>query len=285
MKTMSGGYLSHLAGELQQRALCVRVTRADGTVMGFTSFDDNLTVGGVEYEAAFAVEISDLRASAGTGVDNAEVLGALVSSRITDTDILAGLYDGAEFSFFEVIWSDTSLGSMIYAEGSLGEFTMEMPGRYRSELRSHSQRLQQNIVEMFQASCQVKQLGDHRCKVDLAAFQSSHGVASVTSLTVVTFASNSEATGYYRSGRVEFTSGANDGFDMEIKEHVLSGGQAVITLQQAFPFEVEVGDTAILEAGCDRRLLTCENVFDNTINHRGFPFLPGTESILVRGRR
>ena len=293
-RTLTGGYLSHLAGELHQRALCVKVTRADDEVFGFTSFDDDLEFEGVTYEAAAAVEISDLRASVGSGVDNAEALGALVSGRLEDTDILAGVWDGATFEVFEVIWSDLEQGRLLYMTGQFGEFSLQMPGVYRVELRSLSQHLSQQIVELTQPRCRVKQLFDSRCYVGgvnyddtnvPGDFRSVHSVASVQSVTEITFASNSNATGYYEAGRVEFQSGLNAGFQREVKQHTLSGGQAVIVLQEAFPFAVAVNDSALLEAGCDRRLQTCSLRFENAGNFRGEPHLPGTDAILVRGRR
>lgn len=284
-RTLSAGYTAHLALEVQQRAVLVKITRTDGEILGFTSFDDDLLFDSVTYEAEAAVDVSDVRTGVGTGVDNLEGMGALISDRITEVDILAGLYDGAGVELFELIWSDTALGRLIYLTGSLGEFTIENPGRYKTELRSLSQHLAQQIVELASPQCRVKALGDSRCKVDLAAFQFTRAVSVVNSLTVITFAGEPAATGYFAAGRVEFVTGLNAGLEREVKDHTLSAGSAVITLQVSFPFVVAVTDTAILEAGCDRRAETCRDRFSNIINFRGENFLPGTDAILKRGRR
>lgn len=293
MRALTAGYLSHLTQIVQQRALLVKITRQDGQIFGFTTFDDELVFDGVTYEAFAAMEASDLRSTAGTGVDNVEAMGALMSNRITDTDVLAGLWDQADVLLSECVWSDLALGDLTYLKGSLGEWTLET-GRYRTELRSLAQRLAQQIVELYQPTCRVARLFDSRCYVrgvnydetnTPADFRSTHTVASVGSVTEITFAANSQATGYYRHGRVAFTTGANAGIEREIKEHTLSGGQAVVTLQEAFPFTVTAGDSALLEAGCDRRLTTCVSRFANAGNFRGEPHLPGTDALLVRGRR
>ena len=292
-RTITSAYQTHLGAETQTRALCCKVTRTDGTIMGFTSHDVDLELEGVTYEADSAVDVAALRTSVGTGVDNSEAFGALISDRITETDILAGLYDGAAVTLFEVNWASLGDGELIYLLGSLGEFTVET-GSFKSELRSLAQRLSQQIVEVYSKECRVQQLFDARCFVGgtnyagtktAADFRSTHSVATVNSLTQFTFAGNTQASTYYRYGRVEFQSGANNGLQREIKEHALSGGQAVITLQEAFPFAVAVGDTALLEAGCDRRAETCRDRFQNKGNFRGEDFLPGTDAILVRGRR
>ncbi len=293
-RSLSAGYTSHLAQDVQQRAVLVKVTRQDAEVLAFTSFDDDLVFDGTTYEAEAAVDPSDVRSSVGTGVDNLEVMGALISERITDTDILAGLYDGAAVELFEVVWSDTALGRLVYLTGSLGEFTVET-GRYRTELRSLSQRLAQQIVEVAQPTCRVKELFDARCFVGgenydetfvPADFRSDHSVTAVGSLTEITFGSNSEVTGYYDHGKVTFLTGLNAGIAREVKSHVLVGSTAVITLQEAFPFTVAVGNSATLEAGCDRRVPTCRTRFANLGNYRGEPDLPGNNEItLKRGRR
>jgi uncharacterized phage protein (TIGR02218 family) len=38
-----------------------------------------------------------------------------------------------------------------------------------------------------------------------------------------------------------------------------------------------VGDSVRLEAGCDKRGETCRLKFDNFLNFRGFPDIPGDE--------
>lgn len=273
----------HLAGDMLTLALCVKLTRLDGAVMGFSSFDNLLTVDGVDYEPESAIQATALRAAEGGGADNFEVLGLLQSDRVTALDLRAGIYNGAEVEAFLVNWADLTMGTLVLVAGSLGEITFS-EGQFKAEVRSLLQRLQQAIGSLVTRSCQVRRLGDTRCKLNLVAFTFQRTVQSVSGKTI-TFAADAHATGYFDYGEVEMRSGLNKGHAREVKSHTLSAGTAVVTLQEAFPFAVAVGDIAVLTAGCDRLFTTCVTKFANGLNFRGAPDLPGRDQILRRGRR
>jgi hypothetical protein len=65
---------------------------------------------------------------------------------------------------------------------------------------------------------------------------------------------------------------------------VPSSTSDLLLMAEAFPFDVQVGDTALVEAGCDRLIGTCKTKFDNVINFRGEPYVPGMDQIIQRGR-
>lgn len=88
--------------------------------------------------------------------------------------------------------------------------------------------------------------------------------------------------GYFDDGVMTMTSGASSGFSREIKSYV--PGQ--FSQQLPFPFGVEVGDTYSATPGCSKDLFTgCRDKFDNVVNFRGFPYLPGTDKIVQVGRK
>jgi len=283
-RLLSADLQTHLGGVVLSLCLLVKVTRQDGDVLGFTGHDQNLTLDGVTYESTSAVNASSVRSTQTSGIDNLEIIGLLQSARITDTDLLAGLYDAADVEVSVANWADLSAGTLILLTGSIGEITFS-DGTYTAELRGLMQRLNQQVGDVTSPACRVKQLGDAECKVNLALYQFSRTVYSVTSATVLTFDADSSASDTYTYGRVLFTSGANAGIEREVKRHILVTGRAQIELQEAFQFVVAVSDTATLEVGCDRRLTTCVSRFSNAANFRGEPYLPGTDQILRRGRR
>jgi len=205
-----------------------------------------------------------------------DVAGLIRSDRVTTADLLAGRYDGAELTLFLVNWASLSDGTLTLARGWWGAVTL-IDGEWRAEYRSLAQRLQQYVVEITSATCRVVQLGDRRCKVNLAPFQFSRTVTAVADNRNFTFGADSHASGYFAAGRVIWTSGANAGLSQEIKRNTPSGGAQGIELQMAAPFPVSIGDVATLEAGCDRRLATCRDRFNNVINFRGEPSVPGSE--------
>ena len=55
-----------------------------------------------------------------------------------------------------------------------------------------------------------------------------------------------------------------------------------LELWQAMAEEVAVGDAFTVTAGCDKHFKTCKAKFDNGVNFRGFPHVPGDR---LRARR
>lgn len=284
-RTISVALKAHLQGEQQTLAFCVKVTRRDGSVQGFTSGDTTLEVDGVFYEACDTVAASGIRSSEGTGVDNLDLIGLIDTESITDVNLRAGIYDGADVELFVVNYEDLSQGALILTVGTFGELLFR-DGEWIAEVRSLMQRLAQQFGELTSPVCRVKALGDERCKFVLVpgTHINPRTVFSVTSTIVVTFDADSAATNFYRYGLVEMTSGDNDGLTRTIKSHTLTGGRAVLTLAEPFPFAIAVGNTGILTKGCDRRIETCIADFDNALNYRGEPHIPGTDQIMKRGR-
>ena len=76
---------------------------------------------------------------------------------------MAGLYDHAEISVFQVNYTDTGQGVIPLREGWLGEVTFN-DGRFVAEIRGLTQRLSQRVGELYSPSCRAD-LGDTRCKV------------------------------------------------------------------------------------------------------------------------
>ena len=272
-----------LGQEALHLAVCVRIERQDGEVFCLTTHDTPIAVGGETYEPMAGVDATAVRQEAGAGVDNLDVVGLIRSDRITEEDLLAGLFDGATIRLFVVDWRQPGLAPLRLLKGQFGNITVQA-GRYVAEIRSLGQRLGQQIGDLVSPTCRVEALGDVQCGVNLAAYRATRVVVSVKNRSDITFGGDWNPSGWYSYGRVQMTSGANAGIAREVRAHTQSSGQARVQLQEALPFDVAVGDVATLEAGCDRRLETCRDKFGNAVNFRGEPHVPGTETLLQRGR-
>jgi len=90
------------------------------------------------------------------------------------------------------------------------------------------------------------------------------------------FFNYSYSIGYFAYGKVTFLTGANAGYSTEVK----SFAPGVVTVALPFPFPVAPGDTYTIYAGCDRLLSTCKTRFNNVVNFRGEPYVPGPDTIL-----
>ena len=58
----------------------------------------------------------------------------------------------------------------------------------------------------------------------------------------------------------------------------------VIELWQPFARAILPGDTFTVTAGCDKQFATCQAKFDNAVNFRGFPHIPGNDFVTAIAR-
>ena len=90
MGKISPELAAHLEGEVTTLCHCWRLTRSDGTVMGFTDHDRQLVCDGTTFRPETGLAASEARRSLGLAVDAMDVEGALAALDITEADIAAG---------------------------------------------------------------------------------------------------------------------------------------------------------------------------------------------------
>lgn len=280
MSALSAPFQAHLNDGTTTLAWAWRITRTDGVVMGFTDHDVALIFDGTTFEAETGLVASEIRASSDMAVDAQEAEGVLTSGRITETDILDGLWDNAAVEVFRVNWADPAQRSL-RRRGSLGEIRR---GRvsFVAEVRSLAHILGQTVGRTFQSNCDAA-LGDTRCGVDLesATFKGAGTVSSIVDgRTFQASGLGGFASGWFNFGKVTWTSGANAGRTTEVAMHGLSAGVASFVLLDMPVRAITFGDTFIARAGCDKAVATCASKFGNVPNFRGYPTIPGQDTVL-----
>ena len=280
MKTIPPALQTHLDSGTTTLAWCWRITRADGVAFGFTDHDRALVFDGTEFEPESGLTASEIRSGADLSVDAQDAAGALRSDRITEADILDGRWDNAEVELWRFNWQAPS-ERVLMRRGAIGQIRR---GRHAfvAEVRSMSQLLGQTVGRTFQASCDAA-LGDARCCLDLEdpAFRGAGTV--IDSLRDRAFTASGLggfAPGWFRFGTLTWTSGPNAGRRAEVLGDDRSDGIAVITLLEAPIRPIGAGDGFIIRAGCDKRIANCSAKFGNVVNFRGFPHIPGQDTIL-----
>ena len=272
MKQITPEYEAHNASGSTTVCTCWKLTRTDGRIFGFTDHTRSLTFDGVGYLPSTGYVPTSVETTSKLNVDNLEVNAILDSAGITDADILAGVWDMALVEIFQLNYMDLTMGKMMLRKGWVGNIK---PGKntFVAEIRGMMQPLQQSIGRVTRAACDAV-LGDTRCKVNMAAF-TFPGVVTSTNNTERQFTDSGivASDGYFNEGILEWTSGLNDGYFMEVKYQL--GG--AVELQQPMPFVIQSGDTYVLKAGCDHLIGTCFTKFNNVVNFRGFPHIPGND--------
>ncbi len=275
MKQISTALATHITGEVTTLATCWKLTRRDSVVLGFTDHDADITLDSIIYKAASGFTPSAIQNTASLSVDNLDVEGMLSAGNITEADIMAGLYDFAEIEIFQVNYNDLTQGTLKLRRGWLGEVSL-IKQQFVAEVRGLTQRLSQTIGELYSASCRAT-FADSRCKINPATYTVTGAVTSTVSNQEFKDSSRGEASGLYNFGKITFTSGANNGLSMEVKEFI-SGGKIILVLPM--PYNIAIGDGYSMAQGCDKTITTCTNQYSNVVNFRGEPHVPGLDNML-----
>ncbi|SIN89250.1 DUF2163 domain-containing protein [Vannielia litorea] len=271
---------AHLGGGITTVCRCWSVARRDGVVLGFTDHDEGIAFDGVEFRANSGLTAKALVQSTGLAVDNTEALGALMSEAITEDDILAGRYDGAEVRAWMVNWAAPGARLMLFC-GSIGEVSRS-GGAFEAELRGLTETLNQPQGRVYQPQCSAV-LGDGMCRFDLSStgYSTEVAVEKVEGGRVFTFAGMAEFDQrWFERGRLSVLTGAARGLVGLVKNDRLTNANRVVELWEQLPAQIDEGDVIRLEAGCDKRGETCRLKFDNFLNFRGFPHIPGEDWLM-----
>ena len=280
MKTLPTGLQAHLDTGTTTLAWCWRLTRSDGQVFGFTDHDLPLSLIGTIFEPESGFSASEIRTGSDLSVDAQDAEGVLTSTTITETDILDGRWDNAAVEIWRVNWQDTAQ-RVLMRRGAIGQVRR---GRVQfvAEMRSLTHVLNQTVGRTFQASCDAA-LGDARCGVDLRdpAYAGSGTVVTVTGDRSFTVSGLSGyADGWFALGSFAWTGGANAGRKAEVLMHEAGTPDVTVTLLEAPVLAIAAGDTFDIMAGCDKTFGTCRDGFANAVNFRGFPHIPGQDTVI-----
>jgi uncharacterized phage protein (TIGR02218 family) len=253
------------------------VTRRDGLVLGFTDHDLDLMIDEVTCRASAGLSARALQQTTGLSVDNSEAMGALSDAAITEPDILAGRFDGAEVRTWLVNWASPE-DRITEFRGNLGEISRS-GGSFRAELRGLTEILNQPQGHSFQPRCSAV-LGDARCRfaTGTPSFFTERTLDEVIDgrmLRFLTFPAFSDR--WFEHGRVEVITGEAAGLFGVVKiDRMVEAGRR-IELWQSVVGDLKAGDRIRIITGCDKEADTCHRKFANFLNFRGFPHIPGDD--------
>jgi uncharacterized phage protein (TIGR02218 family) len=260
-------FIEHL---LTTIAFCWRLERRDGVALGFTTHDRDLEIDGLVYRAAPGMMPSAISITDGFDAGALEVSGALTSDAIAADDLAAGRWDGAGIFLFACDWENGG-PALALVRGEIGDVTVNGAG-FEAELRGPAALLERAAVEQTSPECRAE-LGDRRCRVDMAGRRTVTRVIAAPAEAVVEVADASAEANAHAFGRLRWLTGANGGLEAAI---AASEGP-VLTLREAPIHPPAAGDLVEIVEGCDKQLATCAGRFANAANFRGEPHLPGMD--------
>lgn len=276
---------AHLQSGLTTFCRAWSVVRTDGTQLGFTDHDRDLRFDGQVFRADSGMSAKALQQGTGLSVDNTEAVGALSDAAITEVDILAGRFDGAEVWSWLVNWQDVAERQLLF-RGTIGEMR-RIDGAFEAELRGLSEALNRPFGRVFQTPCTAV-LGDAACGFDLSepGYRWEGVLTAVDDSAVVRVDTGGGfEPGWFQRGRFDVLSGAAKGLSGMIKRDVPDTDGRRIELWEPLRATLATGDEVRLTAGCDKRTQTCRLKFNNLLNFRGFPDVPEDDWLLINPSR
>ncbi len=247
----------------------------------YTDADQDLVYAGNTYLCTHpAVARTGIKCSLDLSVDAVEVsifgsAADLVLGVPFPQFAVNGGFDGATVSIdrcFMPSYGDTSAGIVNLFFGNVSEVK---PSRSAVVLTVSSQLELLNLDmprNLLSPGC-IHSLFDNGCALAQAYYAEYDWVTAGTAISV-----NSTGlgmpSGYFTTGTMIFTSGANTGTAATIKQHTLANGVNTFTLMAPLNSVPMAGDNFTVFPGCDKTMATCQAKFNNLNNFRGWPFIP-----------
>jgi uncharacterized phage protein (TIGR02218 family) len=267
----------------------VKIKAKDGTILAFTTLDAPVTFtdgpdGPITYSPSNGIRPSEQVWAADLNVDTAEATGWVRDSGITEQQIRAGVFSFARWWLYEVNYQDLAAGYVLKGSGTTGE-TKFSDESWTVELRSKTQQLKQPMVDMATKICRVP-YGSPPCGKTLEWAQATVGVPDAEEPDRI-FTITAASSGWldppaYNYGVVRFTSGDNDGAEVEVELHETGA----LTLLLPLPYPVQPGDTFEARIDCNKEARDeiggCKSPLrwgaEWPRHHRGFPDIPTADA-------
>lgn len=256
-------------------ATLIRVTAKasqGGDEVAFALHTRDVVYDGSTFMAA-PFEPSKMSQASGTQADNATI-DHILADVFSKANIKGRKWDGARIELMCMDLNQLSEGPARKHIGRVGDIT-STGGQAQTEFRGLMHLLNKEQGDRSSRRCRY-QLGDEDCTLDLEDFTFSGTVVSIVNQQKFTI-SVSQADSYFKYGRIIWTSGPNDGLEMEVIDN---DGQEIV-LFLPMPGTVQIGNAFDIIAGDDKTLLTCHNKFDNAINHGGEDSMPNRDQLFT----
>ena len=279
MKLLDPAFKKSLTKTSTTLCWCWLITRIDGVQLGFTSLDLPFQIDDVNYQPYTGFDPGAAQSSSDlNSIDSQQLKGLLGPSGISSEDLASGIYEYATVRRFLVDYTNlpsslnlTPPKHLELPHSHLAESKRNTLG-YEIKVKDDLSYLDNQIGVTTTKTCRAN-LGDDRCRVDLAPFTHNLTIIAVDSRR--SFDVNGTLPDkYFDRGRLLFTSGANNGLHRDIGFYF---GNKIVLSPVPASFTLQVGDTVLCVAGCAKTKLACITKFRNFRNFVGEPDVPTTD--------
>ena len=283
MRTASPQLITLLNEDQFLMADLYTITTVQGDVYRYTNYDFDLMVGGHQFSSGGPIISREgISLSLGVEVDNLSI-----TIDVTDEETFESLrivqafhngqMDGARFKLERIFMdastpTDTSAGTIKLFEGRIIEPEFDrntIQASVASDLDELNVQMPRNL---YQPSCS-NTLFDHACGLNRENYALETVIAAGSTASRI-LCDIHQPQGWFTQGVIEFLEGGNKGLKRTIRLHELD----VLLLTLPLLENPEVGQRIKVYPGCDKRLETCQNRFNNFARFRGAPFIPIPET-------
>lgn len=259
------------------------ITTIQGIEYCYTSYDFSLIVNGKEFKAKGPIISREgVSLSLGIEVDNLSItIETNENTKFGDVPVAQafhnGILDGARFKLERVFMdmhtpTDTSAGTLVLFEGRIVEPDLDRYVINASVVSDVDNLKLQMPRNLYTPGC-LNTLSDSACGLLSTDFAVNTTIAANSTPSQI-LCDLSQPQGWFTQGVVEFLEGVNFGIKRTVRLH--EAGSLLLTLPLLeMP---EIGEAIRVYPGCDKRLDTCTNRFNNRARFRGAPFVPVPET-------
>lgn len=259
------------------------ITTIQNDIYRYTNYDFDLIVAGELYYSDGPIISRDgITLSLGVEVDNLSV-----TIDVTDEETFESLHivqafhngqmDGARFKLERIFMdastpTDTSAGTIKLFEGRIIEPEFDrntIQASVASDLDELNVQMPRNL---YQPSCS-NTLFDHACGLNRENYALETTIAAGSTASRI-LCDIHQPQGWFTQGVIEFLEGGNKGLKRTIRLHEFD----VLLLTLPLLEQPQIGQRMKIYPGCDKRLETCQNRFNNFSRFRGAPFIPIPET-------
>lgn len=251
-------------------SMCWLISFADGRKIGFTNFDQILTINDIEYHPTSG-KFTNITSYAFNSTSKPSGIFSILSD--IPEDIFS---EPLQFTSVEVILLKRSTKESVSLFCGTVSGIHSANGVINIEISSLLSQLDKIITKKYSKTCRAK-LYDNQCMLTKNQFKIDVEISGLldqdSSFSINTTIDNKK---YYEDGFVLFHTGKNN--KLEYRIDLID--DRIIFLKTSLLCQVSIGDKISLYPGCDKTFHTCFKKFNNTINFRGEPHAPSGQDII-----
>lgn len=240
----------------------------------YTTHHEDLVIDEVEYKTGQVLDSSSIEQAMDLGNDNYEASVILEDDEVSKEQILSGEFDNAYVEIFMIYPEDLIAGKIPLNCGYITNIKL-VDDKFTFEVSGLSSKLDREVAKLYSPYCRAK-FGDDKCKINRELFVLKTSIAKIIEPGKIKVIAIKIAQANLIDAEIKFTSGRSLG----LTTIVLEANNNVLLLKDEIEDELDIGDQVEIIPNCDKKFSTCCEVYNNAVNFRGEPSIPGIDEIL-----